>query len=100
VRHSRDAGSAKVSYRVVIKGRVQGVSFRVSMRERALQHGLAGWVRNRSDGAVEALIHGEERQVARLIEWARSGPPGARVSSLVEERLNGQYHEDGFSILL
>jgi len=89
-----------VGYKIVIKGRVQGVSFRVSMREFALHRGVEGWVKNRADGAVEALIRGEETQVAKVIEWARQGPPGAHVSSIAMHKFDGHYHGDGFSILL
>jgi acylphosphatase len=91
---------ARVSYKAVISGRVQGVSFRVSMREAALRHGLQGWVRNRSDGAVEALIQGEETQVGRLIEWARVGPPGARVVSVEWHKLETVPPQFGFRVLV
>jgi acylphosphatase len=91
---------ARVGYKIVIKGRVQGVSFRVSMREFALHHGVGGWVKNRADGAVEALIRGEEAQVHKVVEWARQGPPGAHVSSFVMRKFDGHYHGEGFSILL
>ena len=59
---------AAVSYKVVISGLVQGVAFRACMRDEALRHGVKGWVRNRDDGAVEALMQGEEANVARLLD--------------------------------
>ncbi len=91
---------AKVSYKVVISGVVQGVSFRSSMRDVALRNGVQGWVRNREDGAVEALVQGEEARVERLLEWARVGPPGAQVLSLEREPLEGYREQTGFRIVV
>jgi acylphosphatase len=64
---------------VVIRGRVQGVGYRAWAEVTAIEHGLQGWVRNRRDGAVEALFIGLEARVAAMIEACRAGPPGARV---------------------
>jgi acylphosphatase len=65
--------------RVVVTGRVQGVFFRASCAREAVARGLAGWVRNRYDGAVEASFEGDRDAVAAMIDWCRSGPPGASV---------------------
>jgi acylphosphatase len=65
--------------RVVVTGRVQGVFFRASCARRASDLGLAGWVRNRSDGAVEATFEGDTLAVEALVAWCRQGPPGAAV---------------------
>ncbi len=65
-----------------IRGLVQGVGFRDAFSLRALEHGLDGWVRNRRDGSVEALIQGDARAVEALIRWAHHGPPAARVDRL------------------
>jgi acylphosphatase len=65
--------------RVVVRGRVQGVFFRDSTREQADRHGVAGWVRNRADGAVEARFEGPAEGVRALVDWCRTGPPWADV---------------------
>ena len=64
---------------LMISGRVQGVGFRWSMCEAALEHGARGWVRNRRDGRVEAVIDGEEAVIAAMLRWAQHGPRSARV---------------------
>lgn len=65
--------------RVVVHGQVQGVFFRDSIRRRAQQLGVAGWVANRADGAVEAVFEGDQEAVERLVEFCREGPRGAQV---------------------
>jgi acylphosphatase len=66
----------------VIDGRVQGVFFRDSCRREAAAAGVAGWVRNRDDGRVEAVFEGDETAVERLVAWCRHGPPRAAVTSV------------------
>jgi acylphosphatase len=68
--------------RVVVRGRVQGVFFRASCRRRASDLGLAGWVRNRADGAVEAVFEGEPGAVEAMLAWCREGPPDASVEAV------------------
>jgi len=65
--------------RVVVRGHVQGVFFRETMRRRAAAEGVAGWVRNQPDGTVEAVFQGARERVERLVAFAREGPRGARV---------------------
>jgi acylphosphatase len=67
---------------VRIRGRVQGVGFRAWLAREALGRGVAGWVRNRRDGSVEALLTGEEPAVRGLVEACRRGPPAARVEAI------------------
>ena len=64
---------------VVAHGRVQGVFFRDSVRQRAASEGVAGWVCNRADGAVEAVFEGEPERVERLVRFAQEGPRSADV---------------------
>ncbi|MCP9486100.1 MAG: acylphosphatase [Gaiellaceae bacterium MAG52_C11] len=65
--------------RVVVQGHVQGVFFRETVRRRALAAAVAGSVRNRPDGSVEAVFEGEREPVERLVQFCREGPRGARV---------------------
>jgi acylphosphatase len=83
--------------RVVVRGEVQGVFFRDSARREASSRGVAGWVANRDDGAVEAVFEGAEDAVAELVEWCRSGPSRADVRDVevVEEEPEGL---DGFTV--
>ena len=67
---------------VIVRGRVQGVGYRAWTEITALERGLGGWVRNRRDGSVEALLIGPNDVVAAMIEACRNGPPGARVEAL------------------
>jgi acylphosphatase len=69
----------QVRRRVIVHGMVQGVFFRDSTRRRAASLGVAGWVRNRPDGTVEAVFEGERGAVEELVDWARRGPRGAAV---------------------
>jgi acylphosphatase len=62
-----------------ISGRVQGVGYRDALRRQALARGLSGWVRNRLDGSVEAVLQGDAPSVEQVIAWARRGPPASRV---------------------
>jgi acylphosphatase len=83
--------------RVVASGRVQGVFYRATCAERARTIGLAGWVRNRPDGTVEAVFEGDDARVEAMIAWCRRGTDLSRVDALevVEEEPVG---ERGFRI--
>jgi acylphosphatase len=67
---------------VVIRGRVQGIGYRAWTEDEARERGIAGWVRNRRDGSVEALFAGAENDVHAMIEACRQGPPGARIDAI------------------
>jgi acylphosphatase len=82
---------------MVVRGRVQGVSFRAATRERARSRGVAGWVRNRPDGGVEAVFEGSEEAVRSLVDWCRRGPAGAVVES-VQVEWEQSRGENGFAI--
>jgi acylphosphatase len=80
--------AAPIARRLVIAGRVQGVGFRYAFADEARMRGLGGWVRNRRDGRVEALVCGPAPDVEAMIAWARIGPTAARVSLVdVEEAI-------------
>lgn len=76
--------SEPVRRRVVVRGSVQGVFFRDSCRRQAQSRGVAGWVSNRRDGAVEAVFEGDPDSVAALVDWCARGPRGADVRSVDE----------------
>lgn len=80
--------------RAVIKGKVQGVWFRAFTRDQAQAEQITGWVRNRPDGAVEAVFEGEEDAIVRVLEKCRQGPPSARVEDIETE---WQEYGDEFS---
>lgn len=69
------------SVHVVVEGRVQGVGYRYSLLLEADKRGVAGWVRNRSDGTVEAALEGTDDAVDAVLAWMAEGPPGARVDA-------------------
>lgn len=79
---------------LLIRGHVQGVGFRDALRTEAERLGLAGWVRNRASGEVEALVQGCAAGVAALLDWARRGPPAARVDSVESGAPPAQYARD------
>ena len=76
---------------LVISGRVQGVGFRYSMSEEAERLGVTGWVRNRRDGSVEAVLDGTPDSVSAVLAWARRGPPSAHVTDVQVEEIVGRF---------
>lgn len=76
---------------LIISGRVQGVGFRYAMLGVARRLGVSGWVRNRRDGTVEAMVDGDPAAVAAMIAWAKAGPPGARVTGVAVGEAEGRF---------
>jgi acylphosphatase len=85
------AAMAETVLRLEIRGRVQGVGYRAAMVEQARRLGLRGWVRNRRDGSVEAVVAGTEPSLQRIVAWARCGPRGARVSEVITAAGEGSF---------
>jgi acylphosphatase len=76
---------------LTIHGRVQGVGFRESMRWQAERLGVTGWVRNRRDGTVEAVVAGTPDALAEILRWAHRGPPAATVTRVVVAETDGTF---------
>lgn len=91
------SASERVRARVVIHGIVQGVYFRSSAKRQADALLVDGWVRNRADGTVEAVLEGPPEAVERMLAWCRVGPPHAQVED-VEVAWEPPTGEDGFRI--
>jgi acylphosphatase len=87
-----------ITQRLRITGRVQGVGFRYALQHEARRLGLAGWVRNRADGSVEAVARGPAQVVAALAEWAGRGPPAAHVTGLQIEDTQEQVPHGSFEL--
>lgn len=86
-----------IAARFRVTGRVQGVFFRASTREQALQLGLRGYARNLADGTVEVLAAGAPDAVDTLAVWLRQGPPAARVDSVAREPAQAGDAGEGFT---
>jgi acylphosphatase len=87
----------RVRRRVCVSGRVQGVWFRESCRDRAQAAGVGGWVRNRDDGRVEVVLEGAPAAVDEVVAWCREGPRRARVDR-VEVTDEAPVGEQGFRV--
>lgn len=84
---------------LIIEGRVQGVWFRESTRREAVSLRVTGWVRNRPDGTVEAVIEGPQQAVDQLVAWCHKGPPAAKVTAVHKEQGTWQGEFDAFDII-
>jgi acylphosphatase len=98
------SGDGKIIRHVSVRGRVQGVGYRAFVEHHALQRGLAGWVRNRRDGSVEAVFAGPEKSVKAMIEACRFGPLPAHVDTIdqrdgTEDELKARAPGELFSVL-
>lgn len=85
--------------RLVISGRVQGVGYRDWALATGRRFGVSGWLRNRSDGSVEALVVGEEEAVGRMVEACRQGPSLSRVDAIDVEPVDLDVLPEGFTRL-
>jgi len=79
--------------RIIVTGKVQGVFFRQSLKIKAKQNEIFGWVKNLKDGRVEAILEGDEEKINRIIEWAHGGPANARVEDveIQNEKFIGEF---------
>ncbi len=82
--------------RVLVRGKVQGVGFRMSTVRQAHSLGVTGWVRNLDDGSVEALIQGPHDRIDQMLSWLRVGPRTARVDDLESHEVQEGRHYDRF----
>ncbi|WP_338729179.1 acylphosphatase [Haladaptatus sp. DJG-WS-42] len=87
----------KVRAHVFVSGTVQGVYYRANTRDKAQELGVSGWVKNLSDGRVEAVFEGDETVVESLIEWCHTGSPAAEVTG-VEAEYEPPENVSGFEI--
>ena len=71
-------------HHIIVRGRVQGVGYRAFVADEAEARGIAGWVRNRRDGTVEAVLAGSAESIAAMIDACRKGPLGARIDGIAE----------------
>ena len=89
----------KTRVHAIIEGRVQGVCFRMATQKTAQRIGVTGWVRNKSDGTVEAVFEGDQDAVESVLDWCRrGGPPSGRVDDMKLERQDYQAQFPGFNI--
>ncbi len=79
--------------RIIVAGKVQGVFFRQALKVMAKKNDVFGWVKNLSDGRVEAVLEGDQEKVSRLVEWSHGGPANARVEDVEihNEKFSGEF---------
>jgi acylphosphatase len=77
--------------RLIIRGRVQGVGFRYAFADEARSRSLRGWVRNRRDGSVEAIVAGSAVDVDAIVAWSRRGPAAAQVTAVETTVMDGDF---------
>lgn len=81
----------EVTRHLSVSGRVQGVGYRYSLCAEAQANGINGWVRNRRDGSVEAVLQGSPEAVEKILAWVKRGPPGARVTAVDVRDAQGEF---------
>ncbi|OUR62189.1 acylphosphatase [Colwellia sp. 39_35_sub15_T18] len=82
----------KVSYIAHVSGRVQGVYFRASSQQKAIDYGLSGYAKNLADGDVELMLCGEEKNVEKMLVWLKDGPDKAEVTQMQQKKIVWQEH--------
>lgn len=82
----------KVSYIAHVSGRVQGVYFRASSQQKAIDYGLSGYAKNLADGDVELMLCGEEKNVEKMLVWLKNGPETAEVTQMQQKKVAWQEH--------
>ena len=85
------ATAGQTTLRLLIRGRVQGVGFRYAFADEARSRKLCGWVRNRRDGSVEAIVAGPAAAVDAIVAWSRRGPAAAQVTALETTATHGDF---------
>jgi acylphosphatase len=95
--HREDAMEENARAHLVVSGRVQGVFFRAETQKAAMVFGVSGWVRNRRNGTVEAVVEGARKDVLSLINWCNTGPPLSKVDrvEVTWRTFNGEFSEFG-----
>jgi len=81
-----------VSYIVRVSGKVQGVYFRASSQEKAIDYGLSGYAKNLADGDVEVFLSGDEKDVEKMLAWLKHGPEQAEVNQIEQKQVQWQAH--------
>jgi len=79
-----------VSYIAHVSGRVQGVYFRVSSQQKAIDYGLSGYAKNLADGDVEVFLSGEQENVDKMLAWLKQGPELAQVTEVQQKKVDWQ----------
>jgi acylphosphatase len=97
-KNSKNHGKEKISVRLLITGKVQGVYFRFNLQQITKKYSVVGWVRNLTDGRVEALLEGNKGDVDKVIEWSKMGPENARVDDVKTDYLQYEGKFSDFDI--
>ena len=89
---------ADIRVHIIISGRVQGVFFRANTKREAVELGLTGWVKNKEDGSVEAVLEGPEARVKEMLLWCKQGPMLSRVDNVEVKYEIAKGEIEGFEI--
>lgn len=86
------------TYSILVFGKVQGVFYRASTKEKAKSLGLHGFVRNEPDGSVYIIVQGHKKNIEALVEWCRSGPSRAMVKDIIVNKIVWEHQYENFTI--